>query len=163
MRAEQAFPTPETVRNCSETFRSLMLVPLPTQYFCGTVGAYGFVSGCAVDSQQWLIARHVAAGATVGLQALRYLNDSIGSSAASYVLMNAALIARIHACWPRLYKEIDSMKSSIVAYQPLPADVLAWLRERAQVVKVNAAPHDARVAADAALARNVAHREGLAR
>jgi gluconate 2-dehydrogenase len=39
------------------------------------------------------------------------------------------------------------MKSSIVAYKPLPADVLAWLRERAQVVEVNAAQPGALVAA----------------
>ncbi|HVE10391.1 MAG TPA: D-glycerate dehydrogenase [Paraburkholderia sp.] len=39
------------------------------------------------------------------------------------------------------------MKSRIVAYKPLPADVLAWLRERAQVVEVNAAQPDALVAA----------------
>jgi gluconate 2-dehydrogenase len=39
------------------------------------------------------------------------------------------------------------MKSRIVAYKPLPADVLAWLRERAQVVEVDAAQHDALVAA----------------
>lgn len=39
------------------------------------------------------------------------------------------------------------MKNRIVAYKPLPADVLAFLREHAEVVEVDAARHDALVAA----------------
>ncbi|MFX1733707.1 D-glycerate dehydrogenase [Paraburkholderia sp. A1RI_3L] len=39
------------------------------------------------------------------------------------------------------------MKSRIVAYKPLPADVLAFLREHADVIEVDAARHDALVAA----------------
>ncbi|GAB6849656.1 MULTISPECIES: D-glycerate dehydrogenase [Paraburkholderia] len=39
------------------------------------------------------------------------------------------------------------MKNRIVAYKPLPADVLAFLREHADVIEVDAARHDALVAA----------------
>ena len=39
------------------------------------------------------------------------------------------------------------MKRKIVAYKPLPEDVMNWLRERADVVEVDAAQHDAFVAA----------------
>ena len=39
------------------------------------------------------------------------------------------------------------MKKKIVAYKPLPEDVMSWLRERADVVEVDAAQHDAFVAA----------------
>ncbi|WP_042298748.1 2-hydroxyacid dehydrogenase [Paraburkholderia kururiensis] len=39
------------------------------------------------------------------------------------------------------------MKQRIVAYKPLPADVLAFLREHADVIEVDAARHDALVAA----------------
>lgn len=39
------------------------------------------------------------------------------------------------------------MKNRIVAYKPLPTDVLAFLREHADVIEVDAARHDALVAA----------------
>src|SRR5262249_52978128 len=39
------------------------------------------------------------------------------------------------------------MKSRIVVYKPLPEDVLAWLREQADVIEVDASKHDAFVAA----------------
>ena len=39
------------------------------------------------------------------------------------------------------------MKKKIVAYKPLPDDVMAWLREHADVVEIDAAQHDAFVAA----------------
>jgi gluconate 2-dehydrogenase len=42
---------------------------------------------------------------------------------------------------------MSQMKNRIVAYKPLPDDVMAWLREHAEVVEVDAARHDAFVAA----------------
>jgi hypothetical protein len=56
------------------------------------------------------------------------------------------------------------MKSSIVAYSPLPADVLAWLREAAQIVGVNAVQRGARVRTlCGARNGNVVNHEGRAR
>ncbi len=55
----------------------------------------------------------------------------------------------------------------IVAYKPLPDDVLAYLREHAEVVQVDAAQHDAFVAAlkdaDGAIGASVKITPGHAR